>query len=63
LLGFFLAALKANKPDTTGFEVKKCVIDGEKVEHLWVGDITWDGKAFYARIDNEAVCHRSKQGY
>jgi uncharacterized protein YegJ (DUF2314 family) len=54
-LGFFLAALKANKSDTMDFEVKKCVVDGENVEHLWVGDITWDGKAFHGHIDNEPL--------
>lgn len=54
-LGFFLAALKAQKPGTEAFEVKKCVIDGEKVEHVWVGDVTWDGKAFHGRVDNKPL--------
>ena len=54
-LGFFLAAMKANKPDTSGFEVKKCVIDGDQVEHLWVNNLTWDGKAFHGRIDNKPL--------
>ncbi len=54
-LGFFLAALKAKKPDTEGFEVKKCFIDGDKAEHIWVGDITWDGKAFRGQVDNKPL--------
>ncbi len=51
-LGFFLAALQAKKPDTGEFEVKKCFIDGDKVEHIWIRDVTWDGKAFHGRVDN-----------
>jgi uncharacterized protein YegJ (DUF2314 family) len=51
-LGFFLAALQAHKPDSTGFEVKKCCVDGDSVEHVWIGNITWDGKMFHGRVDN-----------
>jgi uncharacterized protein YegJ (DUF2314 family) len=54
-LGFFLAALNAKKPDSTDFEVKKCFIDGEKVEHIWIGNVTWDGKAFHGRVDNKPL--------
>lgn len=54
-LGFFLAALKAHKPDSTEFEVKKCFVDRDKVEHLWVRDITWDGKAFHGLLDNKPL--------
>lgn len=54
-LGFFLAALNAKKPDTGGFEVKKPFVEGEKVEHIWVSDITWDGKAFRGRVDNKPL--------
>ena len=25
------------------------------MEHLWVGDITWDGTAFHGHIDNEPL--------
>ena len=51
-LGFFLAALKAHKPDSSGFEVKKCCIDGDNVEHVWISNVTWDGKQFHGRVDN-----------
>ena len=54
-LGFFLAALQAKKPDTGQFEVKKCFIDGDKVEHIWIRDVTWDGKAFHGRADNKPL--------
>ena len=54
-LGFFLAALQAKKPDSHDFEVKKCFIDGDKVEHIWVGNIRWDGKRFHGRVDNKPL--------
>ncbi len=54
-LGFFLAALKAKKSDTGTFEVKKCFVEGEKAEHIWIGNITWDGKAFHGRVDNKPL--------
>lgn len=54
-LGFFLAALKAKKPDSVNFAVKKCFIDGDKVEHIWIGDVTWDGKVFHGRVDNKPL--------
>jgi uncharacterized protein YegJ (DUF2314 family) len=52
-LGFFRAALHAKKPDDTGFEVKKAFIDGNNVEHLWIGDLTFDGKNFHGKINNK----------
>jgi uncharacterized protein YegJ (DUF2314 family) len=54
-LGFFLAALQAKKPDTGEFEVKKCFIVGDKVEHIWIRDVNWDGKAFHGRVDNKPL--------
>lgn len=54
-LGFFLAALKAKKPDSTDFEVKKCCVDGDKVEHIWLRDVTWDGKVFRGKVDNQPL--------
>lgn len=62
-LGFFLAALKAHKPDSTAFEVKKCCVDGDNVEHVWIGNITWDGKVFHGRVDNDPLdVHNIKLG-
>lgn len=51
-MGFFVAALKAKKPADKGFEVKKAYVDGDKVEHLWVGELTFDGKNFQGKINN-----------
>ncbi|HEY4256149.1 MAG TPA: DUF2314 domain-containing protein [Candidatus Udaeobacter sp.] len=51
-LGFFIAALKAKQGGDTVFEIKKGFIDGDKVEHLWMKRITYDGKNFHGEIDN-----------
>jgi uncharacterized protein YegJ (DUF2314 family) len=54
-LGFFLAALKAKKADSTDFEVKRCFVDGDKVEHIWLRAVTWDGKVFRGKVDNQPL--------
>ena len=51
-LGFFMAALRAKKTGDTEFEIKKGFIDGDKVEHLWIKRVTYDGKNFHGQIDN-----------
>lgn len=51
-LGFFMAALHAKKDGDTVFEIKKGFIDGDKVEHLWIKRVTYDGKNFHGQIDN-----------
>jgi uncharacterized protein YegJ (DUF2314 family) len=51
-LGFFIAALRAKKGGDTVFEIKKGFIDGDKVEHLWIKRVTYDGKKFHGQIDN-----------
>jgi len=52
-LGFFVAALRAKKPGDSGFEVKKAFVDGNNVEHLWIGDLSFDGKNFHGVINNK----------
>jgi uncharacterized protein YegJ (DUF2314 family) len=52
-LGFFMAALKAKKDGDTVFEIEKGFIDGDKVEHLWIKRVTYDGKNFHGQIDNQ----------
>jgi uncharacterized protein YegJ (DUF2314 family) len=54
-LGFFIAALKAKKGGDSVFEIKKCFVDGDKVEHLWVRRVTFDGKNFHGQIDNRPL--------
>ena len=54
-LGFFIAVLKAKKSGDSDFAVKKGFVDGDKVEHLWVDRLTWDGKKFRGRINNRPL--------
>lgn len=54
-LGFFVAALQAKKPGDTGFEVKKAFVDGNTVEHLWIGDLSFDGKNFHGKVNNKPL--------
>jgi uncharacterized protein YegJ (DUF2314 family) len=54
-LGFFIAVLGAKKSGDTGFEVKKAFVDGNDVEHLWIGDLSYDGQNFHGRINNRPV--------
>jgi uncharacterized protein YegJ (DUF2314 family) len=51
-LGFFIAALKAKKNGDTVFEIKKGFVDGDKVEHLWIRKVRYDGKNFHGQVDN-----------
>jgi len=54
-LGFFMAALRANKPGDTTFEIKKGFVDADRCEHLWINKITYDGKNFHGRINNRPL--------
>jgi uncharacterized protein YegJ (DUF2314 family) len=54
-LAFFMAALRAKKPGDTMFEIKKGYVDGEKVEHLWISKVTYDGKNFQGKINNRPL--------
>jgi uncharacterized protein YegJ (DUF2314 family) len=54
-LGFFVAALKAQKPDTSGYEIKSTFIDGDQVEHIWIDHVTCDGKVFRGRVNNKPL--------
>ena len=54
-LGFFMAAVREKKPGDTQFEIKKAFVDGDKVEHIWIGEVTFDGKNFHGKVDNEPV--------
>ena len=54
-LGFFVAALKAQRPDTRDYEIKSTFVDGDQVEHIWIGEVSWDGKLFHGRINNKPL--------
>jgi len=48
----FYGSAKGQKERDTVFEIKKGFIDGDKVEHLWIKRVTYDGKNFHGEIDN-----------
>ncbi|HEV2762796.1 MAG TPA: DUF2314 domain-containing protein [Pyrinomonadaceae bacterium] len=51
-LTLFLAALQSPKPGRSGFSVKHPFRQGEQVEHMWVGDVSFDGSVFRGTLDN-----------
>lgn len=51
----FIAALRSPKSSQSRFSVKKPFIEGKKVEHLWVNEVSFDGKVFRGKVDNAPV--------
>jgi uncharacterized protein YegJ (DUF2314 family) len=51
----FITALKAQKPGQLEFAVKKRFSDSYGDEHMWIGDLRYDGKAFHGRLNNRPV--------
>ena len=51
----FIAAIKTPKAGQRSFTVKKPFKDGDKVEHIWLSDATFDGTKFSGRVDNDPV--------
>jgi uncharacterized protein YegJ (DUF2314 family) len=51
----FLDALKAPKPNQSGFSIKKPYKDGKLVEHIWLTNVTFDGTVLHGVVNNEPV--------
>lgn len=54
----FVTALAANKASAMGFAVKKPFPIGDSSEggeHIWLTEVTWDGKVFSAVVNNNPV--------
>lgn len=54
-VGQFIAAVKSPSKSQRSFEVKKPIVEGDKVEQVWLRDVTYDGKRFHGRVDNQCV--------
>lgn len=54
-LDAFLADLESPAPGHEDHAVKTAFREGTVVEHMWVGDLRWDGTRFHGRIANEPV--------
>lgn len=49
----FLAELAKPPREDVTFLVKKPFHDGSQVEHMWLTDVTYDGKVFRGKLDND----------
>jgi uncharacterized protein YegJ (DUF2314 family) len=52
-VGEFTAALASPTADQSGFSVKMPVEEGGKTEHMWLADVSYDGKSFHGTINND----------
>jgi len=52
----FIAALNAPQPGDSGYAVKKPFVVGRTgAEHLWLNEVTYDGKLFHGKVNNDPV--------
>ena len=48
----FIVALKAPQSGQKGFSVKKAFKQGDKVEHMWLNSVSYDGRVFHGTLNN-----------
>ncbi len=51
----FIAAIRSPKASQSRFAIKKAFVEGDKVEHLWLNEVSFDGQLFHGKVDNEPV--------
>lgn len=51
----FIAVLRSPKANQERFAVKKPFVEGDKVEHIWLTAVSYDGRLFHGKVDNEPV--------
>lgn len=51
----FIAVLRAPKGSQSRFAVKKPFVEGDKVEHIWLTEVSYDGRLFHGKVDNKPV--------
>lgn len=49
----FAPALKSHHPKQIGHSIKVAIKDGDKVEHLWLTPVTFEGQKFTGKVNNE----------
>lgn len=52
-IGKFIEAVRSPQGGQTRFAVKRPFVQGDKVEHIWLRDVTYDGKVFHGVVDNQ----------
>ncbi|MBL9188378.1 MAG: DUF2314 domain-containing protein [Opitutaceae bacterium] len=50
-----IAALRSPKANQSRFAVKKPFVEGDQVEHIWLTDVSFDGRLFHGKVDNAPV--------
>lgn len=51
----FIAAIRSPQASQSRFAIKKPFVEGDKVEHLWLNEVSFDGSLFHGKVDNEPV--------
>ncbi len=51
----FVRALRKPKPSQTQFAVKAGIFDGRRTQHVWLNDVTFDGKKFRGKLGNRVL--------
>jgi len=49
----FIAALQAPNPNRMDFGIKMAFTQGQHTEHMWLDDVTYDGKRFHGILKNQ----------
>lgn len=51
----FLSALQSPAPNQRAFAVKVAFVEGKAIEHIWLGEVRYDGKLIHGLVGNEPV--------
>jgi uncharacterized protein YegJ (DUF2314 family) len=51
----FLSALQSPAANQGAFAVKVAFVEGKAVEHIWLGDVRYDGKLIHGLVGNDPV--------
>src|SRR5215469_6462755 len=49
----FITALQSPKANQSAFSIKKEYKQGKEAEYFWIVDVTFDGKNFHGKVDND----------
>jgi uncharacterized protein YegJ (DUF2314 family) len=51
----FASALQSPAPNRGSFAVKVAIVEGKTIEHIWLGDVSYDGKLIRGVVGSEPV--------
>ncbi len=58
----FIKTLQKPKPSQSQFSIKCAVSDQGQKRHVWIDDITFDGKKFHGKLGNRLMDKNTKPG-